>query len=52
MSVLTEVTPITFEGTVLKEHLSRLKVCWQIIAYAYKRKHKCLTPFLILAYFS
>ena len=41
MSVVIEVTPITFEGTGSKEHISRLKICYSDIAYTIKRKHKC-----------
>lgn len=39
MSVVVEVTPITLEGTVLKEHFSRLTGMLRQIAYTYKRKH-------------
>ena len=38
MSVVIEVTPITFEGTGFMEHISRLKICYSDIAYTIKRK--------------
>ena len=41
MSVVIEVTPITLEGTVAKEHISRLEVCFENVAYIIKRKQKC-----------
>ena len=51
MSVLTVVTPITNEGTVYMEHLSRLMECQYCIACSYKRKHKCSPSFLIYGVF-
>mgnify|MGYP006873022135 CR=1 FL=1 len=39
MSVVVEVTPITFEGTVLKEHFSRLTVCSYPQAGSLRTKH-------------
>ena len=40
MSVVIEVTPITFEGTVLKEHISRLKICYRYSIHT-QAKAKC-----------
>ena len=33
------------------EHISRLKICYQSIAYTIKRKHKCSSSFLKFADF-
>ena len=43
MSVVIEVTPITFEGTGFIEHISRLWICLGLKAYSIhnKRKHEC-----------
>ncbi len=53
MSVVIEVTPITFEGTESKEHISRLKICTrrEPIAYASSESKMLRPPSRYLAYF-
>ena len=52
MSVVVEVTPITLEGTVYKEHLSRLKICYEYIAYTTSESTFAPSSFGNLAYFN